>query len=203
MAQGATAPAPLPQPIRWTRADFARLADQGFLAGRRVQLVGGEVVEMGPMKGPHAVAIDKVGAALRRIVGPDYSVRQQLPLALNDFDEPEPDTAVVVGEPDDYVDEHPTTAALVVEISDTTLAFDRGRKAHMYAAAAVPEYWIVNLVDRTVEVRRQPMAAPGPDSNWDYATTDVTTADGAVTSLAFPARAIPVQSLLPRRPRVD
>lgn len=60
------------------------------------------------------------GAALRRIVGPDYSVRQQLPLALNDLDEPEPDAAVVV-------DEHPTTAVLVVKISDATLAFDAGR----------------------------------------------------------------------------
>ena len=193
-----TLPQPLPQAVRWTRAEYARLTDDGYFAGRRVQLIGGEIVEMPAMKGPHAVAIEKVGAALRRAAGSGYWVRQQLPLALGEYDEPEPDTAVVPGEPDDYIEEHPGTAVLVVEISDTTLAFDRGRKQEIYAWARIAEYWIVNLVDRVLEVYREPMAAETSDTGWRYARREVLVEDQAVSPLRFPAARVVVRQLLPR-----
>jgi Uma2 family endonuclease len=85
----------------------------------------------------------------------------QLPFVVGDDSEPEPDIAVVRGNPRDYIFAHPSNAVLLVEISDSTLDYDRRRKGPVYARADVPAYWIVNLVDRVVEVYREPTADRG------------------------------------------
>ena len=104
----------------------------------------------------HSTAIDLVADVLRRSFGPDGFVRVQVPLDLGAHSRPKPDVSVVRGVPRDYSHRHPTTALLVVEVSDTTLAYDRRDKASLYARAAVPEYWVLNLIDGLLEIRREP-----------------------------------------------
>ncbi len=150
----------LPGRRPWSRQEFERASEVGlFRPDERLELIEGEIVsKMAPQKSPHSAGISAAEEALRRIVPQGHYIRVQMPLALGDFSEPEPDVAVVVGSFRDYVDQHPTTAVLVVEVADTTLAYDRTTKAALYARAGIPEYWIVNLQDRVVEVHREPAA---------------------------------------------
>ena len=140
-----------PKVKNWTRDEYYRMGEAGLFIDQRVELIDGEILMMSPMKARHAIAVQLTADALREVCGEGFCVRAQLPLSVSDDSEPEPDIAVVPGTPRDYT-EHPTTALLVVEISDTTLAFDRGRKSTLYAEAGIQEYWIVNLVDGQVEV---------------------------------------------------
>src|SRR5688500_12985176 len=103
----------------WTREAFYRLWDLGFLADMRVQLLEGEIYFMLPQNPPHASSVARVSRLLERAFGGGYHVRVQLPLACGALHDPEPDIAVVVGEPDDYAQEHPRTATLIVEVSDS------------------------------------------------------------------------------------
>jgi Uma2 family endonuclease len=154
---------PALQTRRWTRAEYERMAETGVLRpDERVELLDGEILlVMTPQNSPHAAVIGKTEDVLRQTFGRGIWVRTQMPLILDPDSEPEPDLAVVPGSPSDYVQEHPRTALLVVEVADTTLEKDRGRKAATYARAGIPEYWIVNLVDHCLEVYRDPIASPG------------------------------------------
>jgi Uma2 family endonuclease len=96
-------------------------------------------------------------------------VRIQLPLALSEYDEPFPDLAVVSGSPRDYLAQHPTSALLVVEVSEASLKTDREVKGSLYASAGIPEYWILNLRERVLEVYREPTA----DARAVYGAADV------------------------------
>jgi Uma2 family endonuclease len=114
----------------------------------------GVVVAMTPSKPPHAFSIQKLNLFLVTALGDRAGVRIQLPLALTDDSEPEPDIAVVP--PGDYGEAHPGAALLVIEVADSSLRKDRHIKAPLYASAGVPEYWLVNLVDGVVEVHEEP-----------------------------------------------
>lgn len=122
-----------------------------------VELIEGEIIQMSPQNTPHAVAVRLVRRVLRQAFPSDnYLVDEQLPLALGPDSEPEPDLSVVEGTPRDFLEEHPSSAVLVVEVADASLQFDRTRKRGLYARYALPEYWIVNLSDRQLEVHRTP-----------------------------------------------
>lgn len=178
-----------PQIKNWTRDDFYRMGDAGLFTDQRVELIDGEILMMSPMKAAHAVAIGLTTAALRSIFGSGYWIRVQLPLVLGNVSEPEPDFAVVPGSPRDYR-EHPTTALLVVEISDSTLEFDRGRKCALYAESGIQEYWIVNLIDRLVEVHRTPAGSK-------YKSIEALDASADFSPLAASTNSICVANLLP------
>ena len=138
----------LPRTYRWSRAEYDRLGAVGFLAGRRVELIGGEIIEMSPKGTPHAVSTERSRRALERLFPREsFTVRVRDPLALGDWDEPEPDVAVVVGPPEAYLPEHPTPrqTLLVIEVADSTVAFDTGHKADIYAAARIGDYWVVDI----------------------------------------------------------
>lgn len=142
---------------RWTRATYERLGRLGIShPDERLELVEGEIVERTPQDSRHATAVVLTSEALRNCLQPGYFLRVQLPLALDEMSEPEPDIAVVSGTARDYRDSHPTNAVLVIVIADTTLDYDRYTKASLYAKAGIPEYWIVNLVDRQLEMYRNP-----------------------------------------------
>src|ERR1041385_2338487 len=131
------------------RAEYDRLFELGVFDDERVELLRGVLVKMSPQRAPRASTVQKLIQLLMGWSQGKWSIRGQLPLALSDDTEPEPDVAVVsVG---DYETEHPRTASLIIEVSDTTLKKDRA-KAAMYANAGIGEYWIVNLTARTVEV---------------------------------------------------
>ena len=129
------------------------MVELGLFQDERVELLRGVLVKMSPQLAPHASTVQKLTQLLVMRMQGRFTLRIQSPLALSDDSEPEPDVAVV--ELGDYESEHPTTALLVIEVSDTTLKKDRG-KAAVYASARVGEYWIVNVAARTVEVHTSP-----------------------------------------------
>jgi len=97
---------------------------------------------------------------LKTAFGQGYDARAQLSFNLDERYQPEPDIAVVLGSPRDYRDAHPTQAALIVAVADTTLAYDRIRKLAAYARAGVPEYWILDVNSESLEVCRYPAGDP-------------------------------------------
>jgi hypothetical protein len=120
----------------------------------------------------------------------------QMPFDLTPYSEPLPDVGVVAGDRDQYTD-LPKTGLLVVEVSDTTLSYDRHRKGSLYAAAGFADYWIVNLVDRQLEVYRNPVSDSGEPYGFRYADTTALTPAEVATPLAAPQARIPVADLLP------
>src|SRR5262249_60590944 len=113
----------------------------------RCELMGGEIWTGTPKPSLHATAVSLANDALRGVLGPNMFVRTQLPLAMGDDSEPEPDIAVVRGSIRDYREAHPDSALMVIEVSAATLAFDRQVKGSLYARERVAEYWIINLVE--------------------------------------------------------
>jgi Uma2 family endonuclease len=188
---------PPPQVHRWTRHEYHRLAELGFFEGRRVELIEGQVIDMAAMKSPHAVAIDLVDAALTAVFGSGYYIRQQKPFVVSDISEPEPDVAVVQGSIRDYTEAHPAEAALLVEIADTSVSYDRTFKGSLYAKAGVAEYWIVNLVKRQLEVYRQPVADDQAAYEWKYAEVSTYQAGQSVAPLNAADQWVAVVDLLP------
>ena len=171
------------------------MAEAGLFVDQRVELIEGIIVEMTPQQNQHFVTLCRVQQVLTRVFGEGYWVRPQGPLRLGDRSEPEPDVSVVRGTLEDYTD-HPTSAVLVVEVSQTTLAFDRGHKAALYAAAEVPDYWVVNLIDRQLEIFRSPTPDDAVETDRRYAEHRVLSRDEKVAPLAAPESAIQVAELL-------
>ena len=186
-----------PQIHRWTRHEYRRLAELGFFEGRRVELIEGQVIDRAAMKSPHAVAIDLVDTALKAVFGRGYYIRQQKPFVVSDISEPEPDLAVVQGSIRDYAEAHPTSAALLVEVADTSISYDRTFKGSLYAKAVVAEYWIVNLVKRQLEVYRQPVADDQATYGWKYAEVSTYRAGQSVAPLNAADQWVAVVDLLP------
>jgi Uma2 family endonuclease len=152
----APAPAKPEAPGRYTVAQYFDLVRQGDLQpDDHVELLEGVIVAMSPKNPWHDTAVNCVSDVLRRVVGGQAAVRCQSTL-LFERSAPEPDVAVVPGTITDYVAAHPTTALLVVECADSSLPQDRLSKSRMYAAAGIPEYWIVSRRDDAVEVFRDP-----------------------------------------------
>ena len=150
----------LPKPHRWTREQYERVVRLGgFEPDQRLELIDGEIVDMAPQNEPHAVALCLLHDALRRAYGDGYVVRIQSPVALDAGSAPEPDLAIVPGRPRDFLTSHPSNAVLLVEIADTTLAYDRSTKRVLYARNGVPEYWLVNLIQGVIEVCRNPQGS--------------------------------------------
>src|SRR5213594_4322522 len=144
-------------PERFTVERFFALVDEGALQpDDRVELLEGVIVAMAPSNAPHASATSRVADALRGAVGKRALIREEKCLILGLYSAPEPDVALVPGTHEAYDDAHPRTALLVVEVADSSLVQDRLTKGAIYAAAAIPEYWIVNLRDDRVEVYRGP-----------------------------------------------
>ena len=185
-------------PRRWTREEYYKMAEQGIIApDERVELIEGEIISMSPQKSRHAATIFVTAKVLSPIFAPHNHVRIQGPLALGPTSEPEPDIAVVAGSERDYMDAHPTTALLVVEVSDTTLAYDRGLKASLYAKAGIPEYWILNLPDQRLEVRREPVPMADQPFGYGYRVVLTLEASQGISPLGTPASHISLGDFLP------
>jgi Uma2 family endonuclease len=178
---------------RWTIDDYHRAIEAGvFGPEERLELIDGQIIVKSPQLGPHASGCSLVVEALRAVFGTGWLIREQKPLTLGQDSEPEPDVAVVRGAIRDFVQGHPTSAALVVEVADTTLRLDRRDKAALYARAGIAEYWILNLPNRRLEVRRDPDPATG-----EYRQLSTYHEDAVVAPLAAPGAAIAVRDLLP------
>src|SRR6266852_976893 len=144
---------------RFSRAEYERLIDLGvFQPGEPIELIGGELMVAEPQGAAHYTAIQKTAKALEAAFGPGWAVRTQGPIGLDDDSEPEPDVAVVPGGPEDYRSAHPSHPVLTVEVSESSLGSDRERKGSVYARAGLPDYWILNLEARVLEMYREPVA---------------------------------------------
>ncbi len=184
-----------PSPRCWTREEYHRADELGlFGPEERLELIEGEILQkMTPQGTPHTTSTWLTAEVLREKFESGYGIRTQMPIGIGERSEPEPDVVVVSGSPRNYVDHHPTPEEilLLVEVSDKTLRFDRGRKARLYARAGIREYWIVNLIERQLEVYRDPTAEGVYRSIVRYVETDV------VAPLAAPGASVRVADLLP------
>jgi Uma2 family endonuclease len=184
-------------PKRWRRVEYQRLVDLGTFEQDPVELIGGQLIVAEPKGSEHAAAVDMSYVALLSVIPAGWTVRGQNPVALDDESAPEPDLAVVRGSPADFRYAHPARPALVIEVAESSLQFDRVTKGSLYARAGIVDYWIVNLIDRVVEVYRD----PGPDLTapfgWRYASVERFRQPAALTLLVVPAAPIPVAALLP------
>ncbi|MGH7389480.1 MAG: Uma2 family endonuclease [Candidatus Rokuibacteriota bacterium] len=188
-------------PIRnrhWTRQEYDQLIKVGFFQeDEPIELLGGQLIVAEPKGTPHSTAIALTVEALRVAFGPGWLVRVQDPLALDDESEPEPDVVVVPGRPRDYLPEHPMRPAVLVEVAESSLGFDRGHKGSLYARAGVADYWIVNLVDEVLEVYRQPAPDRSAEFGWRYLDVQGLRAGATVSPLARPDVIVAVADLLP------
>jgi Uma2 family endonuclease len=185
------------RPFRFTREQYYKLGELGFFDGKRVERIHGEIVEMSPQGWPHAVGKSKVADALRAAFAGVATVMEQTPHPLTDSD-PEPDVRVFPGRYEDYTD-HPPTVLLLVEVADTTLTYDTTTKAELYATANVPDYWVLDVVNRELHVFRDPQPLPLPTelAATAYRTHDVLGPNDTVSPLAAPNATIRVSDLLP------
>lgn len=155
-----------PERHRFSVAAYHRMADAGlFGEDDRVELVEGEIIDMAPIGSRHAACVSRLNRLLVNGLGDRAVISVQSPVRLGDLSEPQPDIAVLVPRDDFYAGAHPGPAdvILVVEVADTTLAWDRDVKLPLYAGAGVAETWVIDLTAETVEIS----AGPGPDGYAD------------------------------------
>lgn len=124
----------------------------------RIELIEGDIIDMAPIGGAHAWAVTRGGERLGERVGARAQLWIQLPIVLGDRSQPQPDLALIRKRPEGYGDALPSAGdvLLVIEVSDTTLDYDRGTKMRLYAAHRIPEYWVMDLAGKRIEVYRQP-----------------------------------------------
>jgi Uma2 family endonuclease len=153
--------------MRFSVAQYHTMIDAGILqSGDPVELLEGWLVLKMTKNPPHVFANARLHDFLLQLVPPGWFVNSQDPITTLES-EPEPDASVIRGERRDYLGGHPAPSdvALIGEVSDTSLAYDRGIKKRVYARAKIPVYWIVNLEDRCFEVYTDPT---GPADQPDY-----------------------------------
>jgi Uma2 family endonuclease len=188
------------RPYRWTLDDYEQLIALGLLEGKHVELIQGEILIMALMGEPHALTIMQLKYALlpHFNLGTGVHLRIQMPLALPALtSEPEPDIAIVVIDTPTNEAGRPTSASLIIEVAESSLAYDRDRKGPLYAAAGIQEYWLVNLPERCVEVYRQCMPDAASFSGWRYQERQRLRDSDQVAPLVATAVVIAVDALLP------
>jgi Uma2 family endonuclease len=182
---------------RWSRTEYDRLIALGIIQeDERLELLAGELVLRDRQSPGHAFSIEVLGEALRHAIGSGSHVCTLSPIALDSESEPEPDLSVVPGAIRDYRDDHPSQPTLLVEVADSSLAFDREHKGSLYARARLPEYWVVNLVDRVLEVYREPGLDAGAPYGWAYRMLLTLGPDERATPLTAPSARILVADFL-------
>lgn len=184
----------------WTSEQYLTMPELGVLGPEeKLELIDGEILAMSPQKSLHTTGIERVADAIRGRFDEPHCIRRQSPLECSPIDLPEPDVAVVSGDRDDYEDQHPTSALLVVEVSDTTLRFDRGDKANLYASSGVADYWVCDLRRIRLIVHRNPIADPEAHRGHRYASVETYELDEEVTPLAGNKQAVRVREMFPKK----
>jgi Uma2 family endonuclease len=158
-----------PRPKRWTKAEYyQQIQDSPIFCRQRIYLFRGELIELAPQYHPHAYAVTRLNPALFKMFGLDagWEIRIQLPFETPGESVPEPDGLVCTS--DQFAREpHPNHAELVIEVAYSSLAQDR-EQALEYAAARVPEYWIIDVNARRLEVYRSIVADPTAELGYRY-----------------------------------
>ncbi len=186
---------PLERRKMWTVEEVERWTDMGAFGDTKFELLEGDLIEKMSQNEPHFNALLLMQYKLLSLFGQGYLVLVQLPMHLGNS-KPEPDLSVVEGVPQGRI-EIPTTALLVVEISDTTLQTDRDTKSHIYARAQIAEYWIVNLNARQIEVRRDPREDSTAPLGWTYGSLQTLGASDQLAALSRPGLSFSVADVSP------
>jgi Uma2 family endonuclease len=148
-----------PRPHRLTVEDYYRMAEVGLLSpADRTELIEGEIVDMPPIGSEHASVVTLLTRQLLRAVDDSMEVRVQQPVRFMPRSEPQPDFALVGRRADAYRHGHPTAkdVLLLIEVSESTLRYDLEEKARLYATNRIPEYWVIDLVNRRIVRHRDP-----------------------------------------------
>lgn len=178
---------------RFTVHDYHAMADAGILhPDDRVELIDGEIIEMAAMGSPHAESVDRLTELLVPQVLGKARVRVQSSVRLSDLSEPQPDVSLLRSRDGGYGDGHPgpPDTLLIIEVSHTTLGYDRGVKLPLYATTRIPEVWIVDVDAEAVEVYRDP--APG-----EYREKRIARRGDVLHPALLPEVAVPVEAILP------
>ncbi|HEX5370578.1 MAG TPA: Uma2 family endonuclease [Dehalococcoidia bacterium] len=177
----------------FTVDEYYRMAEAGILGeDERVELVEGEIIEMPPIGSQHASIVDHLAELLRRGLVPErHQLRIQGPLRLDGESQLQPDLTLLKPRSDFYAGAHPSAedVLLLIAVSDTTLAYDIGRKQAVYADAGVPEYWVVDVAGRRIEVYRGPALD-------NYKQRLIIMPGESIAPLAFPDLMIAVNDVL-------
>ena len=184
-----------PMPHRWRFEDFMRAAEAGIFDSQPVELIEGELIDMPAQKDPHAWAISRLTRELFRLFPDPYWVKIQSTQQLGDYSGPEPDITLLSGPPCPPALEKPRPL-LIIEVSQTTLGYDRNRKASLYASHGINDYWIVNVIDRQVEVHRDPIPDSSQKHGWRFKSTKVLGLYDRVIPLCKPDLSLTVTSFL-------
>lgn len=181
----AAAPAEVIRPLR--RVEYDRLVALGVFQDERVELLDGALYAMSPIGTPHNFAVQELTELLILALHGRAKVRPQMSFAASELSEPEPDLTItpLVS----WKHEQANQAHVIIEVAETSLAIDRGRKSRLYASSGVPEYWIVNLPERCIEVYTQPHGNA-------YAHVDRYEPGQSLRLGAFPDVEVPVSAVL-------
>lgn len=147
-------------PHRFTVSDYHRMADTGILGeDARVELIRGQIIDMAPIGAPHFGMVNRLTRLLPACIAGRGALSVQNPVRLDDGSEPEPDVAVLKPRADDYetATPRPADVLLMIEVSESTLRYDRDVKIPLYAESGISECWLVDIVGRAVEVYRRPV----------------------------------------------
>jgi Uma2 family endonuclease len=188
-------------PRRFSRQDYYRLGDSGvFARGERVELIDGTIVRMSPQNYSHSAAIATVTMLLTQLFRDTHIVGCQIPISLNDYSEPEPDFSLVSQahwKACCQNEQKPSRPDLVIEISDSSYAYDTNEKASLYASAEIPEYWVLDLQSRQLEVRQLPAEVTNATFGFGYRSLRVFRDDQQVAPGFAPTILVPIAELLP------
>ncbi|MBE9094996.1 Uma2 family endonuclease [Tychonema sp. LEGE 07203] len=178
---------------KWTVKEYQKLGKIGFFhPEERVELISGNILKMSAKGTAHTSATRRTSTLLRELLENLAAVYTQDPIALDDSSQPEPDIAVVVIDPLDYATHHPTPSEvyLIIEVADSSLAYDREIKAKIYARSGIADYWILNVNERQLHVFREP-------TEDGYQSEIVLGESASISPLQFPAFNIAIQQILP------
>ena len=173
--------------------DYARMAEAGILTrDDRVELIEGQIIEMPPIGSEHAGRVNRLNRTLVLALGERGILTVQNPVRLNRISEPQPDFAVLKPRADDYTGSHPQAAdvLLLIEVADSSLAYDQGVKAGLYARNGVPEFWLVDVRDRSVTMYREP-------EDGSYKTIVPCRGCDVLTIAALPGLSLRVEDVFP------
>jgi Uma2 family endonuclease len=172
--------------------DYARMRESGILTeADHVELLDGDIRVMSPIGPLHAAIVSKIVKYLTAQLGDTAIVSPQNPVRLSDYSEPQPDLALLQYRDDFYAQAHPTAddILILIEVADSTIAYDRGEKIPRYAAAGIPEAWIVDLTQQMIEQYTAP-------TRGQYTRVLRLFAGDTITSPIVPSLALPVGSLV-------
>jgi len=178
---------------KFTISQYYLMSETGILTENdRVELIEGEILEMSPIGTGHAVCVNRLAKVLFSSLSDEITISVQNPVRLSNFSEPEPDFAILKGQPEDYESKHPEPEDILVliEVSDSTIEYDRTTKAPLYARQKIHELWIIDLNALVVEVYR----FPSPEG---YQQIQVFRQDQSIAFEAFPNILIEVAKILP------